>query len=306
MTPKNRTEPSPRSGAVLTQNEDPDLHYGWTRKRLRPQTGRGIEVPERRDDNPVEAPLVSSTIGTARKRKAAGTNSSKIAQRSEDDPIHSMARRIGHADRVGEMQQIIYELQNGADQPLVLAEPDLDAGVVLCEADPARLFRVVPTVARQIEESAACEQLSRIRNRLALAEFYRAYRASQAHPDQFLQVVNQILPTSAARSAIPNRTKRAEVKNRFIDLVFNQSSGKRNRKKDSTRVNDWQTLGRPWFDMISRFGNGVLLLIPAELTNDRQASKQSLMPSGTAYLANIYEQAQAIRPGRVFQTIESP
>ena len=85
---------------------------------------------------------------------------------------------------------MIYELQSGADQTLALAEPGLNTGVVSCEADPARLFQVVPTVARQIEESAACEQLSRIRNRLALAEFYRAYRAAQAQPDQFLQVVN--------------------------------------------------------------------------------------------------------------------
>ena len=59
IAPSDRSEPSPRSGAVLTQDEDPDLDPGWTRKRLRPQTGRGIEVPERRDDKPVQAPLVS-------------------------------------------------------------------------------------------------------------------------------------------------------------------------------------------------------------------------------------------------------
>ena len=59
MTPKNRIEPSPRSGIVFIQNGDPDLHHGWTRKRPRPQTGRGIEVGERRDNTPVLAPLVS-------------------------------------------------------------------------------------------------------------------------------------------------------------------------------------------------------------------------------------------------------
>lgn len=65
------------------------------------------------------------------------------------------------------MQQMIYELQSGADQTLALAEPGLNTGVVSREADPARLFQVVPTVMRHIEESAACEQLSRIRNRPA-------------------------------------------------------------------------------------------------------------------------------------------
>ena len=214
----------------------------------------------------------------ARKSKAAGTSSSRLAQRSEDDPIHSMVRRIGHSDRVGEMQQMVYELQSGADQTLALAKPGLNIGVISCEADFARLFQVVPTVARQIEESAACEQLFRIRNRLALAEFYRAYRAAQAQPDQFLQVVNQILPTLVTRAAAPNRTKRTEVKNKFTDLVFNQSSGNRNRKKDSTRVNDWQTLGRPWFDMISRFGNGVLRIVAyTSRTHQRQASFPAIL-----------------------------
>ena len=139
---------------------------------------------------------------------------------------------------------MIYELQGETDQTLALTEPVLNTGVS-CKADPARFFQAVPTVARQIEESAACEQLSRIRNRLALAEFYRAYHAAQAQSDEFLQVVNQILLASTARSAAPNRTKRAEVKNRFIDLVFDPSNGNRNREKDFILVNYWQTLSRP-------------------------------------------------------------
>ncbi|KAL8663077.1 MAG: hypothetical protein Q9168_008154 [Polycauliona sp. 1 TL-2023] len=60
-----------------------------------------------------------------------------------------------------------YRKVTRGEQTLALAEPGLNTGVVSREADPARLFQVVPTVARQIEESAACEQLSRIRNRLA-------------------------------------------------------------------------------------------------------------------------------------------
>jgi len=261
----------PQLGAVPTQGQDAVPNASWTRKRLRSRTGRGIEVPERRDDDPVQEPSVSSNTGRAGKRNAAETSrSSKTTQRTDNDPILSMARQIGHSDRNGEMQQMIQELRGGMDQALALAQPCPDAAIPSSEQDLARLFHVVPTVARQIEESTVCEQLSRMRNRLALAEFYRAYRAAQDQPAEFLRVAERILPSPAAPSTAPNRTKRTEVKERFIDLVFDQSNGKRNRKKDSTRVNDWQTLGRPWFDMISRFGNGVLLLIPSELTNYRQ------------------------------------
>ena len=107
---------------------------------------------------------------------------------------------------------MIYELQSGADQTLALAEPGLNTGVVSCEVDSARLFQGVPTVARQIEESAACEQLSRIRNRLALAEFYRAYRPTRPVPGctagairaryRWNQVQAQTIPTFVSQSPL--------------------------------------------------------------------------------------------------------
>ena len=128
-----------------TQEEDPDLDSSWTRKRLRPER---IEGPKRRDDNPVQAPLVSSNSGRARKRKAAETSrSSQTAQRIDDDPIHSMARRIGHSDRIGEMQQMIHELQSGADQALTPAQLTSDAAVPPSKEDLAHLLHIVPTVA---------------------------------------------------------------------------------------------------------------------------------------------------------------
>lgn len=73
---------------------------------------------------------------------------------------------------------MIPELQSAAAQTLALTKSILDTGVVSCDAGPARLFQVIPTMARPIEGSAACEQLSLIPNREALAEIYRVYRAA--------------------------------------------------------------------------------------------------------------------------------
>lgn len=156
---------------------------GWTRKRLRSQTGRAIEVSERRDDNPVHVPSVSSSTRRARKGKAAKVSrSSKTAQHMDDDPIYSIARRIGRSDGIGEMQQMIYELQSGAYQAFAPAQPSSDA-TVPSNQGLIRLLHDVPTVARRIEESTFCEQLSRIRNRMALAKFYYAYIFYLHHDD---------------------------------------------------------------------------------------------------------------------------
>lgn len=228
VTPMDRPLQPPRSGAVSRREEDLASTSGWTRKRLRSQTGRGIEVSGRGDDNPVQAPSVLSSTGRTAKRKAAKTSrSSKTAQHIDVDPNHSMARRIGHSDRIGEMQQIIYQLQSGADQALTPVQTPSEAIIPSSLEGLVRLLHIIPTVAQRIKESAFCEQLSRIRNRLALAEFYSAYHVAQHQPDEFLRVVDQILPTAAAF----NQTSKTKVKNRLIDLMFDQSGANRNRKK---------------------------------------------------------------------------
>ncbi|KAL8829823.1 MAG: hypothetical protein Q9170_006002 [Blastenia crenularia] len=70
-------------------------------------------------------------------------------------------------------------------------------------------------------------------------------------------------------SILTGRTKRGQIKERFIELVFFQSTGEKDWENDSTSVNNWQKAGRPWFKLIRRFGAGILLLLPDEATNRR-------------------------------------
>lgn len=149
-----------------------------------------------------------------------------------------MTRQIEHSDRNEKMQQMIQELQERMNQALALAQSCSDAVISSSEQDLARLFHVVSIVTRRIEKSTVCEQLSRMRNRLILTEFYRAYRAIQDQSVEFLRVAERILLSSVVSFTASNRTKRIEMKERFIDLIFDQSNEKRNRKKDFTRVND--------------------------------------------------------------------
>lgn len=239
------------------------------------KTAGSVRVPAGQRESPSLRPLVAAVTRRGKQRKAAGRNTPSNEQSLHNDSVEAWAVRISKERTVEEMQQVIYELHEEGSRANLPTGQVLNNSTISREIEPLHLFQAIPAVALRIEESAASEKLSRIRNRLALAEFYRAYREAQEQPVIFLDVVSQILPAPISPAAPSNRTKRSEVKNRFVDLVFNDSNGTRNRKKDSTRVNDWQRLGRPWYDMISRYGNRILLLVPRELTNDRQSSRDA-------------------------------
>ena len=134
----------------------------------------------------------------------------------------------------------------------------------------ARIIQALPDLAGEIEDSAIDERLSRFNNRMALANFHGAYHAAQAKPEEFLQALDQDVLRHTRNLRARNGTKRAEVKERFIELVFCRAKGKRDWRKDSVCVNNWQSWGKPWFELINRFGRGILLLVPGEMTTRRQ------------------------------------
>lgn len=51
------------------------------------------------------------------REKVVHISSFKVVQQLKDDPVYSVACRIVHSRRVKEMQQVISEVQGGANQP---------------------------------------------------------------------------------------------------------------------------------------------------------------------------------------------
>jgi hypothetical protein len=76
------------------------------------------------------------------------------------------------------------------------------------------------------------------------------------------------------------------VKQRFADILFLESipgeyeravfntpistaKKQQARKTANQKVEDWRRSGKPWSEIIRRFGYGILLLVPSEMTDER-------------------------------------
>jgi len=238
----------------------------WTKKRLRPNPG----AVRTQKDHPAEADNKITNTKRGTKRKATTLQDpGLVADRTSPGPLVALVNQIGQTNTIAEIQDTVQQLKTKPHYVRNLAECLCSRTPIQIDTPPAQIIQATPDLAREIESSIFNEQLSRICNRIALADFYCAYRAAHAKPYAFLQELDRNSSQHSHRSRARNRTKRAEVKDRFIDLVFCESTRERDRKKDSTRVNNWQKAGRPWFELIHRFGTGILLLVPEEVTNCR-------------------------------------
>lgn len=64
---------------------------------------------------------------------------------------------------------------------------------------------------------------------------------------------------------------RRSVYDIFVDFLLPEllKEDIETREKAKTRFDNWIQYGKRWAKLIERFGSGILLLIPQDLTNDR-------------------------------------
>ncbi|KAL4864220.1 hypothetical protein BDV12DRAFT_201325 [Aspergillus spectabilis] len=144
--------------------------------------------------------------------------------------------------------------------------------------DVSQFVRVVLDLGLAIESSSFGEQNSRIRKRIALAHFYNAYTMAQNNPDMFLSwCENQQVHGG---SMPPRGGNRSVVQHRFADLIFSQNGdhlaipsahtidSAENTKRRIAKIQMWRKTGKKWAQIIQRFGYGILLLLPASLSDE--------------------------------------
>ena len=130
------------------------------------------------------------------------------------------------------------------------------------------------------------EQIHRLRKRLTLAEFSHAYDACVLRymgmggiPQRPRSRPGQRVPkTAIGREARNSQHKRAAM-DHFVNLLFPgalpTSKTKRTARKAGTvtryaaarKIQNWRAAGQPWANIITRFGKGMLLLIPDEVSD---------------------------------------
>lgn len=132
----------------------------------------------------------------------------------------------------------------------------------------------------------ANEQIYRLRKRLTLAEFSHAYDACalrymdvKSNPQRPRSRPGQRAPKmSTGRDARNSQHKRAAM-DHFVNILFPSalpsSKAKRAARKGgmvtryaaARKIQNWRATGQPWANIITRFGKGMLLLIPDEVSD---------------------------------------
>jgi hypothetical protein len=138
----------------------------------------------------------------------------------------------------------------------------------------------------ELDLTKANEQIYRLRKRLTLAEFSHAYdactlrymemKSSPQHPQS--RPGQQVPKTLTGREARNSQHKRAAM-DHFVNLLFPgalpSSKTKKAARKGGTvtryaatrKIQNWRATGQPWANIITRFGKGMLLLIPDEVSD---------------------------------------
>ncbi|KAK1093102.1 hypothetical protein LTR48_003002 [Friedmanniomyces endolithicus] len=132
--------------------------------------------------------------------------------------------------------------------------------------DSIKLIEALPGLVREIDDHIISQRLSRVWKRMMLAQFYSTYKLAQNQPPMFLQWTEEIAREKSIDLTRTSGRRDTQVKSRFIDIIFWQS--RKTRVQAANKVNDWQRSGRPWAELIQRFGCGSLLLVPDQLTDE--------------------------------------
>ncbi|KIW36732.1 uncharacterized protein PV06_11028 [Exophiala oligosperma] len=205
--------------------------------------------------------------------------------------------RIGEARVLEGLRDTITELNVGSQKDWQSFDERCSERIPKHLTDQPDSIRQLWLLKEKLDLTEANEQISRLRKRLTLADFSQAYdlcasqylnmksgiRRPRSRPGQ------QDSKTPAGGEARNSQHKRAAM-DHFVDLLFPNAlpSGKTSkaarRRGAVTRyaavrkIQNWRAAGQPWANIFKRFGKGILLLIPDEVSDEymRTMSKAAL------------------------------
>ena len=138
----------------------------------------------------------------------------------------------------------------------------------------------------ELEVTEMGEQLYRFRKWIALSRFFDLYELLQANPCLILPRDPEPMGESSPDITLKQAPRlSSQVLNRVANLMFLNTAHmkesiataggaaglvheERHRKAAMKKIQDWRRNGKPWSAMIRRFGTGVLLLLPKNLSDE--------------------------------------
>lgn len=175
-------QPSP---AEVPIPKRPEESFSWTKERLRSKPGQAIKAQQ--DHSAEDHNTIPETRKGTKRKTSASHEQSVVADRTSPGRFVVLVNQIGRTNTIPNIREIIQELKARPYQADTLDESLCSRTPLQIDTPPARIIQATPNLAREIEGSIFNEHLSRICHRMALANFYCAYRAAHAKPHVFLQ-----------------------------------------------------------------------------------------------------------------------
>lgn len=179
-------QPSPAEVLISKRLEE---SFSWTKERLRSKPGQVVKAQQ--DHLAEDHNTIPETKKGTKRKTLASHEQSVVTDRTSPRRLVALVNQIGRTNTITDIQETIQELKVRLYQADTLDESLHSRTPLQIDTPPARIIQSTPNLAREIEDSIFNEYLSCIYHRMALADFYCAYRAAHAKPHVFLQELDR-------------------------------------------------------------------------------------------------------------------
>jgi hypothetical protein len=209
-----------------------------------------------------------------------------ISDPAPDTAILEKIDRIGEIDVLEGLRDMISDLRTGADRDRLC----FYKGQIIpnrLEDQPASTQKLW-LLKEELNLNELDKKIHRFRKRLSLVEFFNTYDDCAL---QYAETKRTAATEQVAKKPRRGRNVKANpgarnshggrsVQSHFVDILFpnttasgkgervGRKKGELTRRAATRKMQNWRKTGEPWACLVARFGKGILLLMPKEISDE--------------------------------------